>query len=218
MEQIAVYGGGGFAREVAWLVERLSKITGNHKVVCYIDDNPTRQGMTLNSLPVVSLEDAKKEFNQAKVIIGVGSPKTRELLVKKTEFIGFETTTLVDPDSAMSQWVEIGVGTVICAGNILTCNIRLGKYVQINLDCTVGHDVVMDDFVTIAPGVHISGYVHLRKRVYVGTGAVIINGTEEKPLEIGNDVVIGAGACVVKSVESGHTVVGVPAKSIGKFR
>jgi len=73
---------------------------------------------------------------------------------------------------------------------------------------------MMGDFTTLAPGVHISGCVHLGKRVYVGTGAVIINGTQEEPIVIGDDAVIGAGACVIKSVPTGQTVVGVPARPL----
>jgi acetyltransferase-like isoleucine patch superfamily enzyme len=54
----------------------------------------------------------------------------------------------------------------------------------------------------------------LGKRVYVGTGAVIKNGTPTQPIVIGDDAVIGAGACVTKSVAPGLTVVGVPARPI----
>ena len=162
----------------------------------------------------MDLEMARKKFPEAKVVGGVGTPKTREILVGKAALAGFDFETIVHPKVERSRWIEIGVGTVICAGNILTVNIRLGKHVQINLDCTIGHDVVMDDYSTLAPGVHISGYVRLGKRVYIGTGAVIINGTEDSPIIIGDDVVVGAGACVNKSIPAGLTVVGVPAKPV----
>lgn len=85
---------------------------------------------------------------------------------------------------------------------------------QINLDCTIGHDVIMGDYTTLAPGVHVSGCVHFGQRVYEGTGAVIINGTQEAPIVIGDDAVIGAGPCDTKSVAPGLTVVGVPAKPL----
>jgi len=127
---------------------------------------------------------------------------------------GFSFATLVHPRVERSSWIRMGTGTVICAGNILTTNIVLGEHVQINLDCTVGHDVIMGDFATLAPGAHISGCVQVGRRAYVGTGAVIINGTQDNPILIGDDAVIGAGACVTRNVEPGATVVGVPAKPV----
>ena len=208
--QIAVYGAGGFGREVAWLAQ--SNVIGgkSKKVVCFIDDDEEICGATLNNLEVLSLLQAKEKYPAAYVVSGIGVPKIRELTMRKASAAGFSFTTLVHPRAEMSQWVDIGEGTVICAGNILTTNIILGKHVQINLDCTIGHDVIMGDYATLAPGVHVSGCVHIGKRAYIGTGAVIINGTQQAPLIIGDDVNVGAGACVTKSISHG-TWVGVPA-------
>jgi serine acetyltransferase len=75
----------------------------------------------------------------------------------------------------------------------------------------------MGDYTTLAPGVHVSGWVHIGKRVYVGTGAVIINGTEKVPLTIGDDTIIGAGAVVKEVIPSSVTAVGVPARVIKKM-
>jgi len=212
--QIAIYGGGGFAREVAWLAQACNVATEVCRVVCFIDDKVTAQGKSLNDIPVLSLESAREHFPEACVVGGVGTPKTRQLLMEKAAAAGFSFETLIHPRIERSQWIRIGSGTVICAGNILTTNIVLGQHVQINLDCTIGHDVIMDDYTTLAPGVHVSGCVHLGRRVYVGTGAVIINGTQENPIVIGDDVVVGAGACVTKSIPANLTVVGVPARPL----
>ena len=215
-KEIAIYGAGGFAREVAWLVQSCNENSEAYKVVCFIDDNEDTHGTFLNSIPIMGLEDARRQFPKAKLVSGIGSPMTRHKLVEKAEAVGFEFETIIHPRVECSEWVDIGLGTVICAGNILTVNIVLGKHVQINLDCTIGHDVIMEDYTTLAPGVHVSGWVHFGKRVYVGTGAVFINGTKEKPLVIGDDAIIGAGACVTKPVPAGETWGGVPAKPLHK--
>ncbi|CAN2050316.1 Acetyltransferase [Candidatus Magnetomoraceae bacterium gMMP-13] len=214
IKQIVIYGAGGFGREIAWLVQSCKNRTYSYEVVCFIDDNREKYDKILNGIPVMSLESAYKNFPSAYMVNAIGNPKTRQATIEKSVKIGFPFETIIHPGVERSAWIEIGCGTIICAGNILTTNIQLGEYVQINLDCTIGHDVIMKDYTTLAPGVHVSGYVHLGKRVYVGTGAVFINGTINEPLKIGDDAVIGAGACVTKSVPSGETVVGIPAKII----
>jgi sugar O-acyltransferase (sialic acid O-acetyltransferase NeuD family) len=213
---VAIYGGGGFAREVAWLVESCGDADGLLTPVCFIDDDPNRQGRTLNGLPTFSLDEAWDRMPEASVVCGVGSPRTRQRLAEKAQAIGFRFATVVHPRTERSKWIELGDGTVVCAGNILTTNIKIGLHVQINLDCTIGHDAVLGDYTTLAPGVHISGWVHMGQRVYLGTGAVVLNGTEEAPIVLGDDAVVGAGACVTKSIGAGLTVVGVPAKPLSR--
>jgi sugar O-acyltransferase (sialic acid O-acetyltransferase NeuD family) len=212
VNQLAVYGAGGFGREVAWLAESCTRHNQKWDVVCFIDDNIQQE--EFNSIPVVSLDEAKDKFKEAKIISGIGIPRLRELTMEKASATGFGFASLIHQKTEMSKWLDIGEGVVICAGNILTTNIILGKHVQINLDCTIGHDVIMNDFATLAPGVHVSGYVHIGKRAYIGTGAVIINGVKDDPLVIGDDVIIGAGACVTKSVPAGETWGGIPAKQL----
>lgn len=202
---IAIYGASGFGRELAWLIQSCAENGMNYHIACFIDDNEKKHGTNLNNIPVLSLKETRKQYPAAAVVGGIGNPKMRENLMNKAAAEGFAFETIIHPNTERSEWIEIGKGVVICAGNILTTNIRIGDHVQINLDCTVGHDVVMGDYTTLAPGVHVSGWVEFGKRVYVGTGAVIINGTEENPLIIGDDAVIGAGACVTKSVPPGET-------------
>jgi sugar O-acyltransferase (sialic acid O-acetyltransferase NeuD family) len=214
LKQVAIYGAGGFAREVAWLIQSCNEKAEIYRVVCFIDDDEVSHGTELNRIPVMSLEKARKEFPQASIVGALGTPRTREHVMEKAASAGCTFETIMHPRTERSEWIQIGLGTVICAGNILTTNIALGRHVQINLDCTIGHDVIMGDYTTLAPGVHVSGWVHFGRRVYVGTGAVFLNGTRQNPITIGDDAVIGAGACVTKSVLPGLTVVGIPAKPI----
>jgi sugar O-acyltransferase (sialic acid O-acetyltransferase NeuD family) len=214
VKEVAIYGGGGFAREVAWLVQSCNRDGEKYQVVCFIDDNEAAHGSELNRIPVMGLQEAYQRFPEARVVGGIGSPATREMIILKAAEIGFRFETIIHPNVEQSEWIEYGEGTVICAGNILTTNITLGQHVQINLDCTIGHDVLMGNFATLAPGVHVSGCVHIGKRAYIGTGAVIINGTQENPIVIEDDAVVGAGACVTKCVPAGLTVVGVPARPL----
>jgi sugar O-acyltransferase (sialic acid O-acetyltransferase NeuD family) len=213
-KKIALYGGGGFGREVAWLIQSCSSCDTSYEIACFIDDDSSKRGTEINEIQVMDLEKARRVFPEAHIVCVVGNPQKRQKLIERVAKNGFGFETIIHPGTEKSKWIDIGIGTIICAGNILTTNIVIGRHVHINLDCTIGHDVVLGDFTTIAPGVHISGWVHCGKRVYIGTGAVIVNGTEDHPITIGNDVTIGAGACVTRSVKPGTTVVGIPAKPL----
>lgn len=212
--QLIIYGAGGFAREVAWLAEACSSADHALDVACFVDDDPVTWDKQLNNIAVLRPADALRLHPGAHCAIAVGAPHARERIDGKIREAGLIPATVIHPRVEKSRWVEIGAGTIICAGSILTTNIVIGRQVHINLDCTIGHDVLIGDYTTLAPGVHVSGVVRIGRRVSIGTGAVFINGTNDKPLLVGDDAVIGAGACVIRDVAPSTTVGGVPAKPL----
>jgi len=217
-KKIIIYGPGGFGREAAWLIQNCKSNNDTIEIVGFIDDNLDTHGSSLNEIPIMGLSEAHAKFSDAKIVCGIGAPAIREKLMQKAKELGFESQYFIHQNVEISKWVTVGEGSLICAGNIITTNIAIGEHVHLNLDCTVGHDVIIGDYSTISPGVHISGYVQMGKRVFIGTGANILNGTKETPLIIEDDAVVGAGACVTKSVASGTTVVGIPAKPLQERR
>ncbi|MDA8226634.1 MAG: acetyltransferase [Desulfitobacterium hafniense] len=210
MKDIVIIGAGGFAREVAWLIEGINRKESQWKLLGFIDENKENRGKVLNGAKVLGDFSWFTTINkEIYAVCAVGNPKIKEQLVNKTNEAGVKFATLIHPDAVISNYSEIGEGTIICVGNIVTTNIIIGNHVILNLDCTVGHDAVIDDYCTIAPSVNISGNVKLNKGVDVGTGSAIIQG-----IEIGEYSIIGAGSVVVRSIPARCTVVGSPAKPI----
>lgn len=210
-KKVVVYGVGGHGREIASYISE-GRAPGL-SLTGFIDDNVTNTGCQVNGFPVFRLEDPKLDPAAISVICGVGDPKIREKLVAKCASRGFSFATLA-ACLALSRDVGLGEGVMIGPGSILTTNIELRRHVHINVACSISHDVFIDEFANVNPGVHINGWVRVGRRAYVGAGAVISNGHPGRPLIIGDDAVIGAGACVLRSVEAGATVVGVPARPI----
>ena len=151
-----------------------------------------------------------KQQENAYAVCAVGNAKVRRQIIEKLSNSGVRFATIVDPSVILSKSVSIGEGTIICAGTIATVDISIGKYVIINLDCTLGHDDVIEDYVTIYPSVNVSGNVSVGKCCELGTGTQIIQGKV-----IASDTIIGAGSVVVKDIRDSGTYVGCPAKKVG---
>jgi acetyltransferase-like isoleucine patch superfamily enzyme len=112
--------------------------------------------------------------------------------------------------------VQIGIGGLLSPFVTLTSNIRIGRCFHANLYSFVEHDCQIGDFVTFAPAVRCNGNVHIGDHAYIGTGAVIRQGSATKPLVIGAGAVVGMGAVVTRDVAPGTTVVGNPARLLEK--
>lgn len=211
MRDLIIIGASGFGREVAWLVERINKKSKTWNLLGFIDDNEGLKGQKINGFQVLGTCQELKEYKDAYVVSAVGASKTREAIINKVTIINpsIKFATLIDPSVEMSDLVEIGEGTIICAHTIITVNIDIGKHVIINLDCTIGHDAVLKDYVTLYPSVNVSGNSDIGRCVEMGTGMQIIQGKK-----IGENTIVGAGAVVVKDLPANCTAVGSPAKPI----
>jgi len=211
MQKVAIVGGGGFAREVLDILMATNAISPQYDIQGYIDEDRQRWGCVLNGYPVLGGFDWLQGEQNAdiRLVFGVGSPAVRRRLVLKAAAHGSRFCNVIHPSAVLTPFVELGEGTVICAGATLTNQIRLGSHVHVNLQCTIGHDCKIDDYCTLAPGVHVSGNVLIETGCDVGTGAAIIQG-----LTVGEWSVVGAGAVVTRDVPANSTTVGVPARVI----
>lgn len=210
MKEIIVIGAGGFGKEVKFLIDDINKQNQQYTFLGFYDDG-IEKGKIINGFPVLgSIADLNSSDKELSVAFGIGDPKTKKKIVNQLNNNKLQFPILIHPSVIISSDdVTIGKGTLICAGNIITCNIELKDFVTVNLMCTVGHDTIIENYCSFMPSVNISGEVHIHQCVYVGTGAKIIN-----QLEIGQNTIVGAGAVVSKSLPENCTAVGIPAKPI----
>lgn len=211
MKKIAVFGAGGFGREVLALINDINCLYHQYQVIGFYDDGISK-GTDVNGFSVLGgineLNNVKEEIS---VVLAIGNPVTKKTILNKIINPLVDFPTIIHPSVMIGdrEWVSIGRGCIICGGTIITTNIEIKNFVILNLSCTVGHDTVIGDYSAFMPSVNISGEVKIGECVYVGTGAKIIN-----QLRIGEGTIVGAGAVVAKDLPANCTAVGVPAKVI----
>ena len=213
MKDLIILGASGFGREVAWLTERINDNTPTWNLLGFMDDSEDMQGKIINGYKVLGKTADIKKYSDAYFVVAVGSSKIREKIVNNMKAVNpnVKFGTLIDPSVVISSLVTIGEGTIICAHSIITVNIAIGSHVIINLDCTIGHDAVLHNYVTLNPSVNVSGNTDIGHATEFGTGSQIIQGKSVSDYNI-----IGAGAAVIRDIKEPGTYVGVPAKKIKK--
>jgi sugar O-acyltransferase (sialic acid O-acetyltransferase NeuD family) len=211
---IGIYGASGFGREVAPMVSSNAKEGGAQ--VVFIDDNADAassvNGRKIYSWPQFLALDATDKS----VVIAIADAHIRSLLADRCREQMIRSFDVVATNVFVGDDVAIGEGHILQPFVTLTSNIGIGRYFHANIYSYVAHDCKIGDFVTFAPGVMCNGNVHIADRAYIGTGAVLKQGTPEKPLIVGAGATVGMGAVVTKDVPPGVTVVGNPARILEK--
>jgi sugar O-acyltransferase (sialic acid O-acetyltransferase NeuD family) len=203
--RLAILGASGHGKVVA----DIALLLGYTDVVFFDDEWPSRSSFGRWSLigTTETLLDTIVDFDA--VIVGIGDNRIRFEKDAVLKAANAPLVTLVHPTAVISNFAQIGIGSVVCAGAIVSVDATLGAGIIVNTDATVDHDCQLADGVHIAPGVHLSGGVHVGARSWIGVGACVKQG-----VNIGSDVVVGAGAVVVSNILDGLTLVGNPARPI----
>jgi sugar O-acyltransferase (sialic acid O-acetyltransferase NeuD family) len=206
----AIVGAGGFGREVMPVALEMLSAGGRAEFeLVFVDERV--QSSPLNGHRVMTPDEffssrAEKHFNVAIADYGV-----RERLVSRFVERGARPFEITATNSVRLSASEIGEGAILCPYTTVTSNVSIGRYFHLNPYSYVAHDCRIGDFVTFAPAAHCNGRVVIEDYAYIGSAAVIKQGTEDKPMVIGKGAIVGMGAVVTKSVPPFTTVVGNPA-------
>lgn len=211
MKKIAIFGSSSFGREVADICHDLGF---EDKV--FIDD--FTDATEVDGIRVFKTHDVKSlETEGYQFTIGVGSSEIRRKIV--ADFPDLPYPNIIHPAATFGrrqrEAIDRSKGNIIAAGVRLTNNIEVGNFVVLNLNVVIGHDCILEDYVSIMSGSLISGNVAIREGVYIGCGVSIIDGSAQKKVEIGKNSLIGMGAVVIRRVKENSKVFGNPARPQG---
>lgn len=218
MNLYGIFGAGGHGREVMPLarLQLSARLRDKAAELVFVVESEPENRM-VNGHRVLTKEEFLGEPVSTRYFnVAISSSTIRERIANEMAARLVMPFSIVAQNHASYDGNEIGEGAILSAFSCITCNARIGRFFHANIYSYVAHDCVIGDFVTFAPNVHCNGSVVIEDHVYVGTGAIIREGTPDRPVVIGRGAVIGMGSVVTKSVPANTTVIGNPARELSR--
>ena len=212
MRELVIVGAGGLGRVLKQYVDDVNRVSAQWHFLGFVDDAAEDVSLHQPGIPVLGSTEWLASHLGIEVLIGVGQPTVRRDIMKRLLAAGSSNfAKLVHPKSYIPSSVRIGSGTIVYPGVCIDPYAGIGEFVILGRNANIGHDTVLEDFVTVSPGCSIGGEVILETGAFIGIGACTI-----QQVRVGKWSVVGAGSAVIGDVADGATVVGVPARPIGK--
>lgn len=211
MKDLIIVGASGHGREVLDIIERINDINPTYNILGFVDDNSEIQGNIINGVTVLGgISYLKKLLCEREifVVIAIANADTKRKLSKELEGLAL-WTNIIDPTVIVSKYCSLGYGNIIGPYSWIGPNSKIGNFCDCVFACSVGHDVVIEDYVSIMDYCDITGHDYLESGVYLGSSVAII-----PEIKIVKDCILGAGAVVVKDIVEQGTYTGVPAKRL----
>lgn len=214
-KHIVLVGAGGCMRELVWQIQEANKEHIMWQIDGYVDANEPAEGqycvVGTQNIPFLGTDEyLLKKQEPINVVICVGNSALRKKIfnsLQKNKNVKFPN--LILGNTKICEDIQMGVGCIIAMDARISTNVKLGNGVFLNTGSMVCHDGRIGDFVTLSPCSTLAGAVVVGACTEIGMGVNVIQGKV-----IGDNVSVGAGAVVVKDIESNCTVVGVPAEKI----
>ena len=196
MKDIVIIGAGGIGREVAWIIEEINEVNPTWNILGFVDENSEIWGKELNGYKVLGgLDILDKLESKPEVIVAIANCGVKKDIVAKLNN-KFNFATIIYPTVKISKYIEIGQGTIIYPGVILTVNTSIGNHIIISGNCGIGHDTVIDDYSSVLWGSNFSGFNTVREECFIGVGTKVIQG-----INIGRGRKVDAGTVVIENIK-----------------
>ena len=210
MKDIAIYGAGGFGKEIACVINKINEKKPVWNIIGFFDDGIAK-GKQISHFGQVlgNINDLNTWKKPLSIVFAIGNPQILKSLVEKITNPHIDFPNIIHPESALADPVSfsIGKGNVITRGCTFSCDVTIGDFNQFNSISALAHDVVVGSFNVFMPLVRISGEASIGDNNFFGIGAIVL-----QLIKIGNNTRIGAGSIVMKKTKDGFLYFGNPAK------
>jgi len=213
MKDIAIYGAGGFGKEVACLINRINSDKPAWNLIGFFDDNSELKGKEVSHFGkcLGGINELNSHERPLSIAMAIGSAQTIKNVVEKIDNTNIDFPNLIHPNFIISdpESFSIGKGNIIQANCTATCDVCIGDFNVLNSSVAFGHDAKIGNFNTFMPAIRISGEVKIGDLNFFGVGSIVL-----QQIKVGNNIRLAAGSVLMTKPKDGYLYIGIPAKKM----
>lgn len=212
MKDIAIYGFGGYGREIASIIKSINIVKPTWNIIGFFDDDQSKLGLENEYGKVLGGIDFVNSYDkELSVVMAIASPNVLEKIITNINNPNLSFPNIISPTVFFfdKETFNIGYGNVICHHCRVSTDVTMGNFNLINGCCSFGHDVKLGNYNMMQPETRVSGETTIGNKNFFGVRCTILQG-----LKIGNETRIGAGSFIIRKTKDGQTYFGNPAKML----
>lgn len=210
MKDIAIFGAGGFGKEVATILQKINEVKPTWNLIGFYDDGiPKGTAVSVYGKVLGGAEELNGQKEPLSIVFAIGSPKILKHLVTKLSNPMLDFPNIIHPEVyfADQRTIKMGRGNVIVRACSFSCDVSLGDFNQLNSISALAHDVKMGSYNVLMPLTRISG------EVLIGDGNLFgINSIVLQTIKIGDNKRFGPNSVVMTKPRKEGLYMGNPAK------
>jgi len=208
MKDIAIYGAGGYGREVACLINSVNEVKKEWNLIGFFDDRLPIDYKNEYGPIIGGISELNNYSRMLSVVLAIANPQILSKIVKKITNTTIEYPNIIAPDILFldERNISIGKGNIIGFKSWISCNVQIGNFNRLNANISIGHDAIIGNFNMFNPFTCISGEVTVGDCNFFGVGSIVL---QQK--HIGNYTTVGANSVILKKTKDNATYIGNPA-------
>lgn len=212
MKDIAIYGAGGFGREVACLLRNINESgKAEWNLIGFFDDGKDIGSHNGYGTILGGMNELNSYPRPIAVAIAIGTPGTLKMIVDKIDNPKIEFPNIIAPNVLFfdRNSTEFGQGNIVTFGCRLSCCTKIGNFNILNGCVSFGHDASIGDYNVFMPESRLSGETVVGDLNLFGARSFV-----SQRVKVGSCTTIGAGSIVLRRTKDNSLYLGNPAKRI----
>lgn len=208
MENIAIYGSGGYGQEVACLIQAINAECPRWNLIGFFDDTKAIGEITLYGPILGGMDELNGWDQKISLAMAIGRSDALTDLTGRILNPMISFPNLIAPDVTFhdKDKVKWGMGNIVFFHSLVSYSVKFGNFNLLNNDVFVGHNSEIGSCNVLNPSTRISGNVTIGNNNFFGVCAIVL-----EKIKIGENTRISAGSCIFRHTKDNHLYSGNPA-------